>query len=214
MNNRHYTPVDRAIMQFERLLDAVSGRYIVTTRPYPADPVPEQALSAADRLEGERLMRVNHAGEVCAQALYHAQALSTGSGEVRAIMEHSAEEEGDHLSWCRQRLQELHGRTSYLDPFWYAGAFAIGLVAGAAGDKFSLGFVAETERQVGEHLRRHLDRLPAGDAKSRAVLEQMAADEARHGATAMASGGVYLPGLVRSLMGWCSKVMTGTAYWL
>lgn len=214
MINRHYTPVDRAIMQFDRLLDAVSGRRIVTTRPYPADPITEQPLSAADRCEAERLMRVNHAGEVCAQALYHAQALATGSGEVRAIMEYSAEEEGDHLYWCRQRLQELHGRTSYLDPFWYAGSFAIGLAAGAAGDKFSLGFVAETERQVGAHLRRHLDRLPAGDARSRAVLEQMADDEARHGATAMAGGGVELPGPFRTLMGWSSKVMTGMAYWI
>jgi len=215
MQNRQYDAADRLIMQFDQLLSAVLVRNVPAfSRPSPAANITDTSLTEAERRESERLMRVNHAGEVCAQALYHAQALSTGDKTVRAIMERSAEEEGDHLHWCRQRLMELKGHTSYLDPFWYAGSFAIGTAAGLAGDRFSLGFVAETEHQVGEHLHRHLRRLPAGDAKSWAVLNQMAEDEARHGATAMAGGGVALPQVVRTLMRLCSRVMTGTAYWL
>ena len=202
-------------MQFEQLLSGLPGRNVsINPRPSPADNITAQPLTEAERRESERLMRVNHAGEVCAQALYHAQAQSAGNKVVRAIMARSAEEEGDHLHWCRQRLMELKGHTSYLDPFWYAGSFAIGTAAGLAGDRFSLGFVAETEHQVGEHLQNHLRRLPAGDAKSRAVLHQMADDEARHGATAMAGGGVALPHFVRTMMRLCSRLMTGTAYWI
>ena len=214
MYNRHYDAIDQLILQVDQFISAVRGQNGPVTRPYPAAAIAEYPLAEVERLESERLMRVNHVGEVCAQALYHAQALSTGDRAVRAIMERSAEEEGDHLHWCRRRLKELKGRTSYLDPFWYAGSFAIGTAAGLAGDSFSLGFVAETEHQVGIHLQKHLRSLPAGDAKSRAVLQQMAEDEARHGATALAGGGVALPQAVRSLMQLCSRVMTGTAYWI
>jgi ubiquinone biosynthesis monooxygenase Coq7 len=214
MNSRHYDAIDRLIFQVDRFVSTFRGQDLPVTRPYPATDIEEYPLADAEREESERLMRVNHAGEVCAQALYHAQALSTGDKTVRAIMERSAEEEGDHLHWCRRRLMELQGHTSYLDPFWYVGSFAIGTVAGLAGDRFSLGFVAETEHQVGNHLQKHLGRLPAGDARSRAVLQQMAEDEARHGATAMAGGGVLLPQVVRNLMQLCSRVMTGTAYWI
>lgn len=214
MLSRHYDAIDLLIVQVDRFIAAVKGQNVPVTRPYPAADIAEHPLAQAERLESERLMRVNHAGEVCAQALYHAQALSTADKAIRAIMERSAEEEGDHLHWCRRRLMELKGRTSYLDPFWYAGSFVIGTGAGLAGDRFSLGFVAETEHQVGIHLHQHLRRLPAGDAKSRAVLQQMAEDEARHGATAMAGGGVVLPQVVRTMMQLWSRVMTGTAYWI
>jgi ubiquinone biosynthesis monooxygenase Coq7 len=215
MYSRHYDAVDRLIVQVDQFISAIRGQNVpVTPGPYPAADIAEQPLVEAERLESERMMRVNHAGEICAQALYHAQALSTGDPAVRAIMEKSAEEEGDHLHWCRQRLLELQGRTSHLDPFWYLGSFAIGTAAGLAGDRFSLGFVAETEHQVGMHLQKHLRSLSARDAKSRAVLQQMAEDEARHGATAMAGGGVALPQVIRTLMQLCSRVMTGTAYWI
>jgi len=214
MYSRHYDAVDLLIVQVDQLISAFGGQNVPVTRPYPAAAIAEHSLTEAERHESERLMRVNHAGEVCAQALYHAQALSTGDQAVRAIMDRSAAEEGDHLHWCKQRLMELQGHTSYLDPFWYVGSFVIGTAAGLAGDRFSLGFVAETEHQVGIHLQKHLRRLPAGDAKSRAVLQQMAEDEARHGATAMAGGGVALPQVIRTLMQLCSRVMTGTAYWI
>ena len=214
MLNRQYDAVDRLILQFDQFLAAVQSQDVPVIRPYPAANITEQPLSELECRESERLMRVNHAGEVCAQALYHAQALSTGVPAVRAIMERSAQEEGDHLYWCRQRLMELKGHTSYLNPFWYMGSFAIGVAAGLAGDRFSLGFVAETEHQVGAHLQKHLRRLPAGDAKSRAVLLQMAEDEARHGATAMAGGGIELPQMVCTVMQLCSRVITGTAYWV
>ena len=214
MYSRHYDAIDLLIVKVDQFMSSLREQNVLGTRPYPASDIAEHPLEEAERLESERLMRVNHAGEVCAQALYHAQAWSTSDKTVRAIMERSAEEEGDHLHWCRRRLMELKGRTSYLDPFWYAGSFAIGTAAGLAGDRFSLGFVAETEHQVGAHLKKHLRRLPAGDAKSRAVLQQMAEDEARHGATAMAGGGVALPQGVRTMMQLCSRVMTGTAYWI
>ena len=214
MYSRHYDAIDLLIVKVDQFISSLRELNVPGTRPYPASDIAEHPLEEAERLESERLMRVNHAGEVCAQALYHAQARSTSDKTVRAIMERSAEEEGDHLHWCRRRLMELKGRTSYLDPFWYAGSFAIGTAAGLAGDRFSLGFVAETEHQVGAHLQKHLRRLPAGDAKSRAVLQQMAEDEARHGATAMAGGGVALPQGVRTMMQLCSRVMTGTAYWI
>jgi len=214
MQSRHYDAMDLLIIQVDQFISAVRGQNVPATRPYPAAEIAEHPLTEAERLESERLMRVNHAGEVSAQALYHAQALSTGDKTVRAIMERSAVDEGDHLHWCRRRLMELKGRTSYLDPVWYVGSFAIGTAAGLVGDRFSLGFVAETEHQVWIHLHKHLRRLPPGDTKSRAVLQQMAEDEARHGATAMAGGGVVLPQVVRTMMQLCSRVMTGTAYWI
>ena len=159
-------------------------------------------------------MRINHTGEVCAQALYQGQALTARLPQVRNRMERAAAEENDHLDWCEGRLQELDSRTSLLNPIWYAGSFAIGAAAGLAGDKWSLGFVAETEQQVGAHLDDHLNRLPERDSKSRAILEQMKEDEARHADQALKAGGAVLPGPIRFAMRLSSKIMTGTVYWL
>jgi len=159
-------------------------------------------------------MRVNHTGEVCAQALYHAQSLTARDPTIRRRLSDAAREEGEHLAWTQQRLAELDDRTSLLNPLWYAGSFAIGLVAGITGDRTNLGFVVETERQVEEHLTSHIDRLPAGDAKSRAVVTAMRDDEARHGATARDAGGSELPWPVRTLMRGAARVMTATAYYV
>jgi ubiquinone biosynthesis monooxygenase Coq7 len=157
-------------------------------------------------------MRVNHAGEVAAQALYHAQALFARDPEVREFMLNAAREETDHLAWCETRLRELGGRPSVLKPLWYAGSFGIGTLAALLGDRASLGFVAETERQVEGHLRGHLDRLPSADARSRAIVEAMRHDEAGHGHQAQSAGGARLPGPVRDLMLQTAWVMTHTAY--
>jgi ubiquinone biosynthesis monooxygenase Coq7 len=159
-------------------------------------------------------MRVNHAGEIAAQGLYQGQAATAELPEVRAAMEQAAEEENDHLAWCEARLAELGSRPSVLGPLWYAGAFAIGAGAGLVGDRWSLGFVAETERQVVRHLEEHLGMLPADDARSRAILEQMKEDELAHGSAALEAGGAELPRPVKALMGLVSKLMTRGAYWV
>jgi ubiquinone biosynthesis monooxygenase Coq7 len=159
-------------------------------------------------------MRINHSGEVAAQALYQGQALTARLPGVRDKMERAAEEENDHLVWCERRINELGSHKSYLNPFWYAGSFAIGALAGAAGDKWSLGFVAETERQVVRHLDEHLSRLPEHDQRSRAVLEQMKEDEGHHATVALEAGGAELPEPVKKLMSLTSRVMTRTAYWV
>jgi ubiquinone biosynthesis monooxygenase Coq7 len=159
-------------------------------------------------------MRVNHAGEIAAQGLYHGQALTARTPETRAALRRAAAEEGDHLAWCRDRLDELGSRTSVLNPIWYAGSVAIGAVAGLFGDRASLGFMAETERQVEGHLAEHLERLPTDDARSRAIVEQMQADEIGHGQAAIAAGGARLPDPVPRLMRLTARLMTGTAYWI
>jgi len=159
-------------------------------------------------------MRVNHAGEIAAQALYQGQALVAANPETRESLLAAGREETDHLAWCEQRVKELGGRTSLLSPFWYGGSFAIGVLAGLAGDRTSLGFVAETERQVIEHLDSHLRQLPAGDERTRAIIRQMSEDEARHGQNAMAAGGVTLSRMTQALMKATAKVMTRTAYWI
>jgi len=214
MKTRHYTPVDHLLMNFDQALRTLAGRPLVTERSNPADDWEEAELSAAEKAESVRLMRVNHAGEVAAQALYQGQALTARLDEVRDRMERAAEEENDHLEWCEQRVKELGGQLSYLNPLWYLGSFAIGAAAGAMGDKWSLGFVAETERQVIGHIESHLKRISENDRKSRAVLEQMKSDEAHHGAVAKAAGGADLPKPVKRLMTLTSKVMTGAAYWI
>jgi len=206
--------VDRAILHFDRVLRTVAGGAPSTGRPNPAGGTGPAELSAAEKRRSGRLLRVDHAGEVAAQALYHGQSLAARRPAVRAAMETAATEENDHLAWCEQRLRELDSHTSRLGLFWYAGSFAIGSLAGAAGDRWSLGFVAETERQVVEHLERHLARLPAGDRRSRAILEQMRADEARHATNALHAGGVTLPSPVKTAMTLVSKAMTGLAYWI
>src|SRR4051812_49097732 len=172
----------------------------------------DNALSADDRRESAALMRVNHAGEVAAQALYHAQALFARDPEVREFMLHAAREETDHLAWCEVRLKELGASPSVLNPLWYAGSFGIGAVAALLGDKASLGFVAETERQVEGHLKTHLDRLPPGDQRSRAIVEAMCHDEVGHGRQAESAGAARLPSPVRELMRRTARLMTHTAY--
>jgi 3-demethoxyubiquinol 3-hydroxylase len=169
--------------------------------------VPDKALSGA-------LMRVNHVGEVCAQALYAAQALSTKDPALRQRFLEASREEGDHLAWTRERLDQLGARPSLLNPLWYAGAFGLGLLAGRVGDRVSLGFVVETERQVEAHLATHLDRLPAGDHESRAIVAQMKEDEARHASEAQASGAVDMPGAVKALMKASARLMTTTAHYV
>lgn len=185
-----------------------------TTRDNPGrDVIPETLTPAQQRLSG-CLMRVNHSGEICAQAIYQGQALTATSASVRKTMQHAAAEENDHLAWTAQRIGELGTHTSYLGPLWYTGSFAIGAMTGFAGDKWSLGFVAETERQVVEHLQGHLRRLPPGDTKSRSILEQMCIDEGRHATAALEGGAAKLPGPVKRLMRATSKLMTATAFWI
>lgn len=171
-------------------------------------------LSPADRRKAAALMRVNHVGEICAQALYSAQSLSTRDPVLKTHFEQAAREETDHLAWTQGRIDELGSRPSLLNPLWYAGAFGLGMVAGRLGDRVSLGFLVETERQVEAHLQSHLDLLPAGDHTSRAIVAQMKEDEAAHAALALQAGGVELPAPVRGLMQAAAKVMTSTAYYL
>jgi ubiquinone biosynthesis monooxygenase Coq7 len=183
-------------------------------RPTPTAETPSRELSADERREAAALMRVNHVGEICAQALYTAQAAATRDPALREHLEHAAREETDHLAWTRARLDELNDRPSLLNPLWYAGAFALGLVAGRLGDRVSLGFVVETERQVEAHLDGHLQRLPAGDEASRAIVRQMKADEAAHAAAALGRGAVELPAPAKALMRVAAKVMTTTAHYV
>jgi ubiquinone biosynthesis monooxygenase Coq7 len=216
MTTRHLTPFDRVLSELEHALRTSTGGGVrAAARPNPAAKLAQDAaLDDAQRQEAARLMRVNHAGEIAAQALYQGQAFMARDPQVREAMARSSEEEVDHLAWCEQRLKELDGSVSKLDPLWYAGSFALGALAGLAGDAVSLGFVGETERQVVEHLQGHLKKLPEADARSRAILEQMKADEARHGAAAERAGGAPMPLPVRTAMRLMSKVMTTTAYWI
>lgn len=212
---RHLTPLDRLMAELDRALHTSFPTVAHTAaRPNPAAQLATDELSPGEQRLSGRLMRVNHAGEVAAQALYRGQALTANSDMVRNGMTESAGEEIDHLAWCEDRLRELGSDPSRLDPLWYLGSFAIGAAAGLAGDKFSLGFIAETERQVTAHLDGHLQRLPAGDARSHAILEQMKTDETHHGDKASRAGGMPMPAPVRALMRLTSKVMTRTAYWL
>lgn len=184
------------------------------TRPSPAAGLSGAALTPADNRLSAALMRVNHVGEVCAQALYDGQAASTQDGALRAEFRSAAAQEADHLAWTRERIAELGGRASLLNPVWYAGAFALGMLAGRVGDRASLGFMAETERQVENHLAGHLNRLPAADERSRAVVAQMMADEAAHASTAVRLGGVELPLPIRAGMRLAARVMTKTAHYI
>jgi 3-demethoxyubiquinol 3-hydroxylase len=209
--------LDELIGEFDRGLRSMTG----ISRMSRPMPVPEAAmdhadaeLSPAERAHAAGLMRVNHVGEVCAQALYQAQKLATRSPSLKEVFDRAAREEEDHLAWTSRRLQALDARPSVLNPLWYAGALAIGLAAGRFGDRVSLGFMAETERQVEKHLDSHLSELPAADIESRAVVEQMRDDEAAHGKAATDAGGVELPFPARALMRAASKVMTRTAYYL
>jgi ubiquinone biosynthesis monooxygenase Coq7 len=190
---------DRLIAAIDQGLRAIAAPPSFA-RTSPADIIPEADLSAAERRSSAALMRVNHAGEVAAQALYHGQSLVARSSTTQELLANAAKEERDHLAWCATRIEELGGRTSLLTPFWYAGSFGIGVLAGLRADSESLGFVSETERQVEAHLRDHLQRLPPRDAKSAASLSRMTADEAHHGTTAALAGGAVLPAVIRGGM--------------
>ena len=212
MEARRFDYLDRALGEIDRIIKnlTVPPR---ASRDIPDAPV-AQALEEAERIESVRLMRVNHSGEVAAQALYQGQAFSARSEEVKSAMNRAAAEEIDHLAWCEQRLRELRGRTSLLNPLWYFGSLILGAFAGALGDRTSLGFIAETEKQVEAHLRGHLERLSAKDLRSRAILEQMTHDEMQHGAQAASLGGKELPFPVGLAMRWTARLMTLGSYWL
>jgi len=203
--------LDRLIAQFDRALRTVSS-VTDATRASPAGSVPEADLDASARAHAAALMRVNHVGEVCAQALYQGQALTARDPRARATLEQAAKEEQDHLAWSAERIRELNGHPSLLNPLWYAGAFAIGSIAGAIGDRWNLGFLAETERQVEQHLAGHLQKLPPEDQRTRLVVEAMRQDEAKHRDTAMRLGAAELPAPARLAMRFASRVMTTIAY--
>ncbi|MGH8426430.1 MAG: 2-polyprenyl-3-methyl-6-methoxy-1,4-benzoquinone monooxygenase [Gammaproteobacteria bacterium] len=215
MNRRPLTPPERILIGVDRVLRTLYGTPRGTGRPNPAlaeKSRPPQETAAQQRIG--RLMRVNLAGEVAAQALYHGQSITARKADVAERLHRAADEENDHLIWCRERLAVLDTRPSLLNPFWYAGSFAIGALAGLIGDAESLGFLEETERQVVEHLSRHLKHVPAEDTASRALLARMREDEARHGLNAHAAGAKRPPTAVRLGMKFASRVMTGTAYWI
>ncbi len=214
MTTRYYTATDTLLINLDQAVRTLFGQPMTTGRPNPADDAPTAQLPPPEQRLAARLMRVNHTGEVCAQALYQGQALTARLDTVRGRMDQAMIEENDHLAWCEARIKELHSHPSLLNPLFYAGAFAIGALAGKIGDRWSLGFVAETEHQVVEHLNSHLNRLPADDQPSRAILEQMKEDEAQHATGALAAGGARLPLPIRVLMKGASKVMTQTTYWV
>ncbi|MDE2401206.1 MAG: 2-polyprenyl-3-methyl-6-methoxy-1,4-benzoquinone monooxygenase [Burkholderiales bacterium] len=212
-NGRDHSPVDHLLIALDSALRTVFAEHSAA-RPSPQPVDDGSPLTAPEKRHAAALMRVNHVGEVCAQALYAAQALGTHNPALKDQFEAAAREETDHLAWTEQRLRDLNGRPSVLNPLWYAGAFGLGLLAARAGDQVSLGFVMETERQVAEHLHGHMERLPPGDQASRAIVAQMRDDEAQHAQMAQQAGGVELPAPVRGLMRLAAKVMTTTAHYL
>jgi len=214
MTARKFSPFDKLLIQFDRSLKTMLGNSTTPYRVSPAQSITDGSLSHQEKQRSARLMRVNHAGEVAAQALYQGQSLTTRNPKIRAQMQHSAQEESDHLSWCEQRLDELDAHKSFANPVWYLGSAAIGATAGLIGDKWSLGFVVETERQVEHHLASHLEKLPTNDAKSRAILIQMKTDEIKHANTAQQAGAATLPRPIKKLMHLTSRIMTKTAYWI
>lgn len=210
---RHYTGIDKFIHSFDQALRSLVPGTTTAQRDNPAHTATaDLAVSEARHVAG--LMRVNHSGEVCAQALYHGQALTAKLPHVRREMQQAALEEQDHLAWCEARLKELDSHTSLFNPIWYGLSFGMGAIAGIAGDKYSLGFVAETERQVSLHLQHHIDQLPAQDYRSRNILVQMNDDELQHRETALNAGGVDLPVPVKISMTAISKLMTKTSYFI
>jgi len=211
MSVRTLSPIDRLLAGCERALEAIAGSP-QAHRHSPAAGLPEAELDEAERRHAAGLMRINHTGEVCAQALYFGQAALARDVSNRQHLLHAAAEETDHLAWCAQRLQQLDSRPSLLNPLWYAGSYAIGAAAALAGDPVSLGFVVETERQVETHLAEHLEKLPAQDERSRAVLTQMQADEIRHAQAAQQRGGIELPFPLPQLMHVSSMIMKTVAY--
>ena len=219
---RSYSTLDQLIMHADTALRTLFGEPVSSERNYPADIAiecktdtnPDIELSAQEKKHITGLMRVNHSGEVSAQALYQGQSLTSRNNDIREKLQQAAIEENDHLNWTKNRIEELGGHTSYLNPLWYSGSFAIGAFAGAIGDKWNLGFLAETEHQVVNHLESHLNKLPDADLRSRAILEQMKIDELKHATTAIENGAAELPPPVKKLMAAMSKVMTGTTYYI
>ena len=211
-HDRKMSPADELMMQLDTGLRTLFGKPAITERTNPEVSVEEGQLSESEKELAGRLMRINHSGEVAAQGLYQGQALTAKLPEVKEKMERAAQEENDHLDWCEQRIKELGTHTSYLNPLWYVGSVAIGATAGLAGDKWSLGFVAETERQVVRHLTSHLDQISEHDHKSRAILEQMKEDEGQHATVALNAGGAALPPPIKKFMALTSKIMTKTVY--
>jgi ubiquinone biosynthesis monooxygenase Coq7 len=212
MNAHPLSRIDRALVEIERALFTMFDPQPTATRPSPATGIGENEFAEAERRHAAGLMRVNHVGEVCAQALYFGQAAVARDPGVRAHLLEAATEETDHLSWCGERLHELGDRPSLLNPLWYSGAYAIGAAAGLISDKLSLGFVVETERQVEAHLDGHLSKLPAADERSRAIVQQMKEDEAKHAEHALEAGGIALPAPVTGLMRFAANVMRAVAY--
>lgn len=205
--------IDQLIIGFDRALRTVFAN-AQTVRPVPGEDRPEVEMSDEERRHAAALMRVNHCGEICAQALYQGQALMSDNAEIKKALAGAAQEETEHLAWTERRIAELGGRKSLLNPLWYGGSLAIGMLAARFGDRANLGFLAETERQVEAHLKSHLDRLPEQDLRSRDIVEQMKVDEVAHAETALRLGGVELPAPVKAAMKASSKVMTGVAYWV
>lgn len=211
-NDRHYSPVDRLLLQADMALRTLLPFSGQPSRPSPAIVEPEAQLDAKQTRHIAGLMRINHTGEVCAQALYQGQALTAKLPRVRAAMEHAADEEIDHLAWCEQRIRQLGSHPSVLNPLFYGLSFGVGAVAGLVSDRVSLGFVAATEDQVVKHLDDHLEQIPEEDGKSRAILEQMRRDEQEHADSALDAGGARFPAPIKLGMTLLSKVMTKTTY--
>jgi ubiquinone biosynthesis monooxygenase Coq7 len=209
---RHYTVLDRLIASVDEALRISTGAAPAPQRANPAGDIEAAELDEEERRHVAGLMRINHTGEICAQALYAGQAATAHDDATRTAMQSAADEEIDHLSWCEDRLQELDSRPSILNPLWYAGSFAIGAAAGIAGDDWSLGFVKETENQVEAHLQDHLERLPPGDSRSQAILDQMKADEAKHAEMAEGAGARDLPEPIRRAMAFTAGIMKTLAY--
>lgn len=205
--------LDQLIIGFDKALRTVFAP-AATIRPVPGSELPEADLSDEEKRQAASLMRVNHCGEICAQALYQGQALMSRDESVKRALEGAAQEETEHLAWTERRIAELGGRKSLLNPLWYGGSLAIGMLAAKFGDGVNLGFLAETERQVEAHLKSHLDRLPGHDLRTREIVVQMKVDEAAHAETALHLGAVELPGVIKAAMRASSKVMTGVAYWV
>jgi 3-demethoxyubiquinol 3-hydroxylase len=205
--------LDKIIIEFDKGLRTLLAEP-KSVRPHPDKAIEDVTLNADEKRHVAALMRVNHCGEVCAQALYNGQALTSRNPEVVAALKQASQEETEHLAWCEKRIKDLGSHTSVLNPAWYAGSFVLGAMAGAAGDKWNLGFLAETERQVGEHLQSHLAKLPEADHKTRAIIAQMANDEAEHAKTAIQNGAAELPAPIKGAMRLVSKLMTQTTYHL
>ncbi len=213
-NSRHFSPLDQLIATVDNGLRTVFGEPIVTERPNPASNIEEGELTSEQRKLAGRLMRINHAGEVSAQGLYQGQSITARLPKIRREMERAALEENDHLAWCESRAKELGTHVSLMNPLWYMGSLTIGAIAGLAGDKWSLGFVVETEHQVVKHLDEHMAKITPKDEKSQAILQQMKEDEAHHATVALHAGGSELPLPVKGMMKLTSKIMTKTTYWV